>query len=656
MSATQNLAGALAEKHEVEIVCLRKSRDESYFPLDSRVRVTVLTDLRGNSPVSDLDDPLIGVAPKVYPAPPNEKVPWISRLAELRLLEWLANTDADVVVSSNPRITVMLSHARKEPLRMAQEHSMPAIYAEWEKKPLFKTYHVLDAITALTPEEVVSLGKQVPGVRNRLEVMPNCVPASTHRSTGDHKVIIAAGLLKENKNFAMAIEAFAPVVAKHPGWKLRIYGNGSEKAKLRKQIEELGLYNDVLLMGPATPVSPEFAKGSIFVMPSKREAFGNVIVEAMAAGLPVISTDADHGPRNIITHGEDGFVVPKGDVAAMTAAMTELVEDEERRRAMGRAAVRNAERFHETASRERFEAIIERALVRRRLPGSATARVQADGSVLLTADRMPVDLSGVEVICRRLGRDEVELRFPLSPAGEAVVPWRDGLPEGEWEVFVGTPDGVEVPLTTDGFGIDTRDLLSVPLPRTAGPALALLLPHRHDDGRLRIRSRVRERHAEVARLTVDGLTLSIDTALWGAVANGTVIEASRRGEEAKTLSFEARPGADGTLVADIDSRLLIDEHNAKETIWDLWLRPAPGEDRLPLSKLATDVLHPIDVFTYPRPVLRTPAAAEPGPLAKQIRRVARKVNGTTAPRAPKGVEVRPYFNSGAQLSVKTVTV
>ncbi|MCH0565466.1 MULTISPECIES: glycosyltransferase family 4 protein [unclassified Streptomyces] len=659
VSATQNLAGALAEKHDVEIVCLRKSRDASYFPLDPRVKVTVLTDLRGNSPASDLDNPLIQEFPKVYVFPPKEREgrPWISRLAELRLLEWLETTDADAVVSSSPRITIMLSHARKDYLRLAQEHSMPAIYAEWEKKPLFRTYHDLDAITALTPEEVASLGKLVPGVRNRLEVMPNCVPASTHRSTGDNKVIIAAGLLKENKNFAMAVEAFAPVVARHPGWKLRIYGTGAEKANLRKQIEKLGLYNDVLLMGPATPVSPEFAKGSVFLMPSRREAFGNVIVEAMAAGLPVISTDADHGPRNIIADGEDGFVVPKDDVAAMTAAMMTLVEDDERRRSMGRAAVRNAERFHETGSRERFEAILERALARRRLPHTATAVVQGDGSVLIAVERMPVDLGEVDIICRRPCQDDEERRFPLSPAGEALVPWHDGLSEGEWEVSVGTADGLEVPLTTDGFGVDTRDLLTVELPRPGdGPALEWLLPYRQDDGRLRVRSRVRDRHAEVAGLTVDGFTLVVDAALWGAAPNGTVIEATRRGKVPATVTFDTQPGSGGALVARLDSKRLIGDHKGKETIWDVWLRPAPGADRLPLSKLATDVLKPIDVYTYPRPVLKPAVAARPSPLGRQLRRVKRKVTGTAAPKPPKGVEVRPYFNSAAQLSVKTVTV
>lgn len=75
VSATQNLAGALAARHEVEIIALRKVRDESYFPLDPRVSVRALTDLRKHSPTSDLDDPLIEVFPKVYPVDPAEKKP-----------------------------------------------------------------------------------------------------------------------------------------------------------------------------------------------------------------------------------------------------------------------------------------------------------------------------------------------------------------------------------------------------------------------------------------------------------------------------------------------------------------------------------------------------------------------------------------------------
>ncbi|MFD7865019.1 glycosyltransferase family 4 protein [Streptomyces sp. NPDC059783] len=659
VSATQNLAGALAARHEVEIVALRKVRDESYFPLDPRVSVRVLTDLRKHSPTSDLDDPLIEVFPKVYPVDPAEKKPVVSRLAELRLLEFLATTDADVVVSSSPRNTIMLSYAEGNYLRVTQEHSMPSIYAKYYQGRLFKAYHSLDALTALTPEEVVSIGNQVPGVRNRLAVMPNCVPAAPVQSKSTNKVIIAAGLLKENKNFAAVIDAFATVVAKRPDWRLRIYGGGTEKANLRKQIETLGLHNTVTLMGPAAPVSPEFSKGSVFVLPSKREAFGNVIVEAMAAGLPVVSTDADHGPRNIITHGEDGLIVPRGDTAAMAEAILELVEDDERRKRMGAAAVRNAVRFHEPASCARFEAILHDAAARRALPTTATAQVDGMGAVHIDVGTLPPEGHGAEIVCRRTGRNPAEERFAIDPDGSAVVPWRGGLPEGTWELSVRAQDGNEVPLTVDGYGCDVRDLLNVPLPRQAGaPALELLLPHRGEMDRLRIRSVVRETHAEIDALDVDNESAEVAASVWGvAPGPGAVLEAVHRKDKERVLSFPVTAGEDGRITAVVDCATLVREHEGPEQIWDVWLRPAAGAERVQVGKLATDVLAPIGVFTFPRPVIRILPEPSRTLLAKVGRRVTRTLNGgKPAPRPVTKVEIRPYYTALSQLAFKTVDV
>ncbi|MEU1366459.1 glycosyltransferase [Streptomyces sp. NPDC005803] len=656
VSATQNLAGALAEKHDVEIVCLRKSRDESYFPLDPRVSVRVLTDLRPHSPVSDLDNPLIDQFPKVYVYPPTEKKPWISRLAELRLLEFLATTDSDVVVSSNPRISIMLAYGRSDYLRVIQEHSMPAIYAEWEKKPLFKAYLSMDAVCALTPEEVESLAKQVPGARNRLAVMPNCVPAAPVVSDGAGKVVIAAGLLKENKNFAALIEAFATVVRKRPDWKLRIYGEGSEKANLRKRIEELGLYNDVLLMGPAAPVTPEFSKGSLFVLPSKREAFGNVIVEAMAAGLPVVSTDAKYGPRNILTHGEDGLIVPVGDTDAMAEAILELIEDDDRRKRMSAAAVRNAVRFHEQASRERFEAILHDALARKALPAEATAVMDSRGSVRIDVGELPAQAGGITVVCRRPGRTEVEECFPVSAEGTAVVAWNGALPEGTWELSLRSADGHEVPLHVDGYGCDVRELPHVPLPREGERAMELLLPHRHVDGRLRIRSVVRESHVEVGELKAGAERFELRTRYWGGeIGPGARLELVQRKDKTNVLSVPVQTGADFLVTASVDFGTLVAKHEGKEEIWDAWLRPGADAARVPLSKLATDVLQPINVFTFPRPRVRIAPDSKNSLPARVGRRAARiRKGGTDVPKPVTMVEIRPYFTSDAQLAFKTV--
>ncbi|MFF8590522.1 glycosyltransferase [Streptomyces sp. NPDC015220] len=666
VSATQNLAGALAQKHEVEIVALRKVRDESYFPLDPRVSVRVLSDMRPHSPVSDVDDPLSDKFPLVYPPNAGAKTPVVSRLAELRLLEYLATTDADVVVSSSPRNTIMLAQAPGDYLKVTQEHSMPSIYATDIKQRLFPAYLALDALTALTPEEVASIGRQVPAVRDRLAVMPNCVPAAPVRSKGTNKVVISAGHLTDNKNHALLVEAFAKVLAEAPEWTLRIYGAGAEKNKLRARINELGLANSILLMGQVAPVTPEFGKGSIFVLPSKREAFGNVLVEAMAAGLPVVSTDADHGPRNILTHGEDGLIVPRGDVDEMAKAILSLVRDDGLRAKMSESAVRNAERFHETASRERFEAILERAFARKALPRHATARVDARGNVHVGVGPLPAQAHGADLVLRRKAKEIEEHRFAFSPAGDAVVPWDAGVPHGTWDTVLATASGAEVPLSTDGYGCDTRDLLAVELPRTGDHSLALLLPHRHDDGRLRVRSALREAHAEVGPVQVDKEAIRVQADLWGATAGGgAVVEAVHRKDKERVLTFPLKRTGDGRVSAVIDCRTLVDQHTDeedKEVVWDFWLRPADGAPRVALAKLATDVLAPIDVFTFPRPVITDTDAPPPSaaPSPSVVRRAVRKARRTlgAAPSAPatarRKTELRPYFTMLSQFAVKTV--
>ncbi|MDR3081466.1 MAG: glycosyltransferase [Streptomyces sp.] len=662
MSATQNLAGALVEKHQVEIVALRKVRDESLFPLDPRVSVRVLSDLRPHSPVSDVDDPLVDKFPLIYLANTGSEKPIVSRLAERRLLEYLATTDADVVVSSSPRNTIMLAQARGNYLKVTQEHSMPAVYAKEVKERLFPAYLSLDALTALTPEEVAAIGRQVPAVRDRLAVMPNCVPAASIRSKGTNKVVISAGHLTANKNHALLVEAFAQVHAQAPDWTLRIYGGGAEKARLRARIEELGLSNSILLMGPTSPVTPEFGKGSIFVLPSAREAFGNVIVEAMAAGLPVVSTDADHGPRNILTHGEDGLIVPGGDADEMAKAILQLVRDDELRRKMSENAVRNAERFHERASRERFEAILEEAFARKALPRQATARVDAEGSVHIGVGRLPENAQGADLVLRRGGKEPEEHRFTLSADGEARIPWDAGLTQGTWHTLLATPSGAEVPLSTDGYGCDTRDLLAVELPRRHGHALALLLPHRHDDGSLRVRSSLREVHAEVGPVRVDEQTIRLRADLWGAALGpGAVVEALHRRNKKRLLTFPVQDIGDGTLAVVIDCQALVREHtdeDDKEAIWDFWVRPETGAPRVALAKLATDVLKPIGVFTFPRPVITdSPAgSAQPSAVNRAVRK-ARRAMGTTTPPppvAPRKTELRPYFTALCQFAVKTV--
>ena len=643
VSAVHNMAGALAARHDVEVVALRRARTESTFPLDPRVRVVNLTDLRPESPTGDAEDPLLAQRPKVYPDAATP--PKVSRLTELRLLRYLAETDADAVVSSNPRITVVLARAEGgDHLRLAQEHSHPWGYARDVKQELYAAYRSMDAVTVLTPEVSERLRADTGG-GHYLPVVPNCVPPAG--GGGLHAagapLVVAGGVLRPHKGFDVLVSAFARVSAEFPEWGLRIHGGGAERHRIRSVIEEHGLYERVHLMGPTERLPWELAKGAVFALPSKREPFGNVLVEAMSLGLPVVSADCDHGPRNIITSGKEGLLVPPGDAGAMADALRTVLGDPRARRAMGEAARIGAERFGEGPSAERFEAVLEEA-ARRRRSRAAHGRlsvVDGSGDVRIEVDGAP---EGTDVVLHRrggAGRGAGAGAAVFSTeAGAAVVPRQGGLSEGEWTVAVRRPDGSETSFTC--ASCDTLGFLGAPRLSREVPGLRALLPYVADDGAAAVRSRVRPVHAEVRSVRTGADRITIHGDLWGAVpGTGARVEAVRRGSGACEVSAPAEPTGGGGFRADLAPRAFASRSGGAEAVWDLWLVPEEGAERTGLCRLDTDVLRTTPVFTYPDAVV-------PGPR----RRGARL--GPLGLLRPRRCTVRVYFSSADRLAVKVV--
>ncbi|MGW5866670.1 glycosyltransferase family 4 protein [Streptomyces sp. NPDC055239] len=354
---TLNLASALADVHDVEIASLMRHRETPRFTLDPRVRLVPLVDTR----IGTADGGLPAFAEPACDFPlADRRHHQYTRLHDLRARDYLTASDADVIIGTRPGLNVYLAlFAPHRALRIAQEHLRHDAHSKKLRRVLARHYRTLDAVVTTTEADAATYRARMvlPGVR--VLSIPNIVPDQA-TAAADHtaNVVAAAGRLVRGKRFDLLIEAFADVAPKHPDWRLRIYGGGTEKEPLQQLIHSHALGEHVALMGPMAPIEAEFARASIVASASDAESFGMTLVEAMRCGVAVVSTDCPLGPAEIIRDGVDGRLVPTGDAKALADTLLELIDDGPRRRALGAAAVESAHRFDAERIVRRYELLL----------------------------------------------------------------------------------------------------------------------------------------------------------------------------------------------------------------------------------------------------------------------------------------------------------
>ena len=169
--------------------------------------------------------------------------------------------------------------------------------------------------------------------KHKMTVIPNPIASDAipPRHEGKRrKTVVAVGRLDSQKNFKLLIDAFSELDSKFSEYTLEIYGGGWQEKELQDRIDSLGLSNRIFLMGTRKNVMFYIADAALFVMSSDFEGFPNALVEAMATGLPVISTNFSTGVAKDIIGENNGILVPVGDKTALIEAMTEMLSNEDR--------------------------------------------------------------------------------------------------------------------------------------------------------------------------------------------------------------------------------------------------------------------------------------------------------------------------------------
>jgi glycosyltransferase involved in cell wall biosynthesis len=169
-----------------------------------------------------------------------------------------------------------------------------------------------------------------------IEIIPNPVKPNYVTNETQDKVILTVGRLISTKKIDLLLEIFSET--SKDNWKLWVVGDGPERKNLEILALKLGIYEQVTFWGFQKDVESFYAKSKIFAFTSISEGFPNALLEAMAAGLPCVSFDCIAGPSDIITNGENGYLIPILDFNTYKTQLDHLMNNEILRSSMGETA------------------------------------------------------------------------------------------------------------------------------------------------------------------------------------------------------------------------------------------------------------------------------------------------------------------------------
>lgn len=328
--------------YEVSVLTTDQKGRASFFEMDSRIKLYDLgVNYEDNNGKSFLN--------KLIHYPFKQ---WKHRRALKRILPELK---ADVVISMFCNDASILPKIKDGSRKVLEIHFSRFKRLQYGRKGIWK---IADEFRSKNDLRVVSKfhkfivlteeDRGYWGDLDNIQVIPNARSFVVEEpATLDEKKVIAVGRYCYQKDLGKLIDAWRIVCQTVSDWKLHLVGDGEDREMLQQQIERLRLNDSVVLGRAETDMKTVYRNASLLALSSRYEGLPMVLLEAQAAGLPIVSFKCKCGPKDVIEDGIDGILVEEGDVEGLAVGMLRLIQNEGLRKSMGVAAYRRSERYAE---------------------------------------------------------------------------------------------------------------------------------------------------------------------------------------------------------------------------------------------------------------------------------------------------------------------